>query len=240
MVPLHFLTPRFDLPVIPVNINCQGPPLTPLHARLGVRRGAAPRLRRGAGADRARRHRRHLALAGDARLGQDQRGLGPRVPRPLGAQRQARRCSPTATRRPTATPARAASRSAPSSPSPPRRAAAGELRFYAPIPIFSVGCTVATDGVNEIARSTAMPHVVDPVHRQPRSRGRRSARSAPALAEVICRAARRRRRAASSRSAARACSPIRRTHLRGRRRRARTAPSSTSTCASRRAASRRG
>jgi len=31
MVPLHFLTPGFELPVIPVNINCQGPPLTPLH-----------------------------------------------------------------------------------------------------------------------------------------------------------------------------------------------------------------
>ena len=31
MVPLHFLTPRYDLPIIPVNINCQGPPLTPLH-----------------------------------------------------------------------------------------------------------------------------------------------------------------------------------------------------------------
>lgn len=31
MVPLHFLTPRYDLPVIPININCQGPPLTPLH-----------------------------------------------------------------------------------------------------------------------------------------------------------------------------------------------------------------
>jgi 2,3-dihydroxyphenylpropionate 1,2-dioxygenase len=30
MVPLHFLTPAYDLPVIPVNINCQGPPLTPL------------------------------------------------------------------------------------------------------------------------------------------------------------------------------------------------------------------
>jgi len=29
-VPLHFMTPRYDLPVIPVNINCQGPPLTPL------------------------------------------------------------------------------------------------------------------------------------------------------------------------------------------------------------------
>jgi aromatic ring-opening dioxygenase catalytic subunit (LigB family) len=31
MVPLSFLTPEFDLPVIPANINCQGPPLTPLH-----------------------------------------------------------------------------------------------------------------------------------------------------------------------------------------------------------------
>jgi aromatic ring-opening dioxygenase LigB subunit len=29
-VPLNFLTPRYDLPVIPVNINCQGPPLIPL------------------------------------------------------------------------------------------------------------------------------------------------------------------------------------------------------------------
>jgi aromatic ring-opening dioxygenase catalytic subunit (LigB family) len=31
MVPLSFLTPRYNLPVIPVNINCQGPPLAPLH-----------------------------------------------------------------------------------------------------------------------------------------------------------------------------------------------------------------
>lgn len=30
MVPLHFLTPEYDLPIIPVNINCQGPPLPPL------------------------------------------------------------------------------------------------------------------------------------------------------------------------------------------------------------------
>lgn len=30
-VPLHFLTPQFDLPVIPANINCQGPPLAPLN-----------------------------------------------------------------------------------------------------------------------------------------------------------------------------------------------------------------
>ena len=31
MVPLHFLTPQFNYPIIPVNINCQGPPLAPLH-----------------------------------------------------------------------------------------------------------------------------------------------------------------------------------------------------------------
>ncbi len=29
-VPLNFLTPKYDLPIIPVNINCQGAPLTPL------------------------------------------------------------------------------------------------------------------------------------------------------------------------------------------------------------------
>ena len=31
MVPLHFLTPRYDIPVVPININCQGPPLIPLN-----------------------------------------------------------------------------------------------------------------------------------------------------------------------------------------------------------------
>lgn len=30
MVPLHHLTPAYDRPVIPVNINCQAPPLPPL------------------------------------------------------------------------------------------------------------------------------------------------------------------------------------------------------------------
>ena len=29
-VPLHFLTPDDDIPLIPANINCQGPPLAPL------------------------------------------------------------------------------------------------------------------------------------------------------------------------------------------------------------------
>jgi aromatic ring-opening dioxygenase catalytic subunit (LigB family) len=31
MVPLHHLDPHNELTIIPVNINCQGPPLTPLH-----------------------------------------------------------------------------------------------------------------------------------------------------------------------------------------------------------------
>jgi aromatic ring-opening dioxygenase catalytic subunit (LigB family) len=31
MIPLQLLTPDYDLPVVPVNINCQGPPLAPLH-----------------------------------------------------------------------------------------------------------------------------------------------------------------------------------------------------------------
>src|SRR3546814_763022 len=30
MVPLHLLTPKYATTIIPVNINCQGPPLTPL------------------------------------------------------------------------------------------------------------------------------------------------------------------------------------------------------------------
>ena len=47
MVPLHFPdTRRSTRKVIPVNINCQGPPLTPLHRAVGLRRSAAPRLRR--------------------------------------------------------------------------------------------------------------------------------------------------------------------------------------------------
>ena len=31
MVPLNFITPDYDLAIVPANINCQGPPLTPLH-----------------------------------------------------------------------------------------------------------------------------------------------------------------------------------------------------------------
>jgi 2,3-dihydroxyphenylpropionate 1,2-dioxygenase len=85
MVPLHFLTPRYDVPVIPVNINCQGPPLTPLTRAwaLGeaLRRPATP-CRSGSRSSRPAGSRTGPATT---RLGKDQRGLGPRVPAALVA-----------------------------------------------------------------------------------------------------------------------------------------------------------
>ena len=76
MVPLHFLTPSYDLPIIPVNINCQGPPLTPLHRAWALGEALRRAADRAAAAHRHDRHRRHLALAGDAGLGKDQREPG--------------------------------------------------------------------------------------------------------------------------------------------------------------------
>src|SRR5439155_910756 len=53
---------------------------------LGLRRGAAPRRGPRPAAARRDRHRRHLALARDARLRKDQRSLGSAAARSLGAQ----------------------------------------------------------------------------------------------------------------------------------------------------------
>ena len=144
MVPLHFLTPRYDLPVIPVNVNCQGPPLTPLERAYEFGRA----LRRACDAQperiALRRHRRHLALARDARLRHDQRSLGSRVPRRFLANDRAALVSYSDEEtlrdagqggfeiRTFLTVAGAT------------EGATGELLFYAPIPIFAVGCTVAT------------------------------------------------------------------------------------------------
>ena len=89
-VPLHFLTPDYDLDVIPININCQGPPLTPLHRawKFGQALRAACDAR--ARKDRAGRHRRRVSLAGNARFRKDQRGMGQGIPRPVRRQRQGR------------------------------------------------------------------------------------------------------------------------------------------------------
>jgi len=143
MVPLHFLTPRFDLPVIPVNINCQGPPLTPLKRAWAF--GAA--LRRACDAVPER-----IALVGTGGISHwpatpDSGKVNEAWDRDF-LDRWARNdraalldYSDAATYRDagqggfeirTFIAVAAAARGR------------GEIRHYAPIPIFSVGCTVAT------------------------------------------------------------------------------------------------
>ena len=81
MVPLHFLTPKYDLPIIPVNINCQGPPLTPLHRAWAFGEALRRGLRFGARKGCARRNRWRIALACHPGLGKNQRRVGPPIPR---------------------------------------------------------------------------------------------------------------------------------------------------------------
>jgi 2,3-dihydroxyphenylpropionate 1,2-dioxygenase len=143
MVPLHFLTPRFDLPVIPANINCQGPPLTPL-ARAWAFGGA---LRRAADAVPER-----IALVGTGGISHwpatpdsgkineawDREFLGRWVRNDRAAlldyddAQTYRDAGQGGFEIRTFIAVAAAARGQ------------GELRHYAPIPIFSVGCTVAT------------------------------------------------------------------------------------------------
>ena len=82
-----FFTPRYDLPIIPVNINCQGPPLTPFAPCVDIWPGPAQGLRSGARAHRAGGYRRNIPLAGHPGFRQDQRGLGPGIPGAVGRQR---------------------------------------------------------------------------------------------------------------------------------------------------------
>jgi aromatic ring-opening dioxygenase catalytic subunit (LigB family) len=144
MVPLHFLTPRYDLPVIPANINCQGPPLVPLHRAWTFGeslRTAADALGErialvGTGGishwpatpdsgkineawdrdflDRWCRNDRDQLLAYDDVSVYADAGQGGFEIRTFLAVSAA------------------------------ARGAAGTVRFYAPIPIFAVGCTIAT------------------------------------------------------------------------------------------------
>ena len=143
MVPLHFLTPEYDLPVIPVNINCQGPPLTPLHRawafgealrRAGDRRPSASPSSAPAA---SRTGRRRPTPARSTRLGT------------VNCWRAGRatttRCTARLQRRGTY---RDAGQGGFEIRTFIAMAAAargrGQLQHYTPIPIFSVGCTVAT------------------------------------------------------------------------------------------------
>jgi 2,3-dihydroxyphenylpropionate 1,2-dioxygenase len=147
MVPLHFLTPRYDLPVIPVNVNCQGPPLTPLKRAYEFGRA----LRRACDAQPER-----IALVGTGGISHwpatpDSGTINEAWDREFLARFLANdRAGLTSYSdeetlrdagqggfeiRTFLTVAGAT------------EGATGELLFYAPIPIFAVGCTVATMAV---------------------------------------------------------------------------------------------
>jgi aromatic ring-opening dioxygenase catalytic subunit (LigB family) len=146
MVPLHFLTPRFDLPVIPVNINCQGPPLTPLKRAWAF--GAA--LRRACDAVPER-----IALVGTGGISHwpatpDSGKINEAWDREF-LDRWARNDREALLDYTDAATYRDAGQGGFEIRTFIAVAAAargrGEIRHYAPIPIFSVGCTVATMNV---------------------------------------------------------------------------------------------
>jgi len=143
MVPLHFLTPRFDLPVIPVNINCQGPPLTPLKRAWAF--GAA--LRRACDTVPER-----IALVGTGGISHwpatpDSGKVNEAWDREF-LDRWTRNDRAALLDYSDAQTYRDAGQGGFEIRTLIAVAAAargrGELRHYAPIPIFSVGCTVAT------------------------------------------------------------------------------------------------
>ena len=143
MVPLHFLDPGNALTIIPANINCQGPPLTPLHRAWAF--GEA--LRRAADAVPER-----IAVIGTGGIshwpatpdsgmineawdrhfleqwaGQDRAGM-----LSYSDEQTYRDAGQGGFEIRTFIAAAAAARGR------------GTVQFYAPIPIFAVGCTVAT------------------------------------------------------------------------------------------------
>jgi 2,3-dihydroxyphenylpropionate 1,2-dioxygenase len=144
MVPLHFLTPRYDLPVIPVNVNCQGPPLTPLQRAYDFGRA----LRKACDEQPER-----IALIGTGGISHwpatpDSGVINEAWDRDFLAKFLANREGEL-----TAYTDEETLRDAGQggfeirtflSVAGATAGSTGELLFYAPIPIFAVGCTVAT------------------------------------------------------------------------------------------------
>lgn len=143
MVPLHFLTPRYDLPVIPVNINCQGPPLTPLHRAWAL--GAALRFAADAVPER-------LALVATGGISHwpatpDSGKINESWDREFLERWAANDKAALLSYTDVATYRDAGQGGFEIRTFIALAAAAkgfGTVRFYQPIPIFSVGCTVAT------------------------------------------------------------------------------------------------
>ena len=146
MVPLHFLTPRYDLPVIPVNINCQGPPLTPLTRAWAF--GAALR-------QACDRMPERIALVGTGGISHwpaspDSGKINEAFDRDF-VDRWCRNDKAALLSYSDAETYREAGQGGFEIRTFIAVAAAargaGEIRFYAPIPIFSVGCTVGVMAV---------------------------------------------------------------------------------------------
>lgn len=147
MVPLHFLTPRFDLAVVPVNINCQGPPLTPLSRAYEFGR----QLRRICDAQPER-----IALVGTGGISHwpatpDSGTINEAWDREFLERFLANRRDQLVAYSDEET-LRDAGQGGFEirtfiAVAGATEGATGELMFYAPIPIFAVGCTVATMAV---------------------------------------------------------------------------------------------
>jgi 2,3-dihydroxyphenylpropionate 1,2-dioxygenase len=143
MVPLSFLTPRYDLPVIPMNINCQGPPLAPLHRAWAL--GEA--LRRAADGVAER-----IALVGTGGISHwpatpDSGKINEAWDREFLQRWQENDKAAMLSHTDEATYRDAGQGGFEIRTFISVAAAArgrGELRYYRPIPIFAVGCTVAT------------------------------------------------------------------------------------------------
>jgi 2,3-dihydroxyphenylpropionate 1,2-dioxygenase len=152
MVPLHFLTPRYDLPVIPVNINCQGPPLTPLARAYEFGRA----LRSACDAQSER-----IALIGTGGISHWPATPDSGVINETWDREFLARFLANDRARLVAYSDEETLRDAGQGGFEIRtflavagatEGSAGELLFYAPIPIFAVGCTVATMNVESRAR----------------------------------------------------------------------------------------
>lgn len=143
MVPLNFLDPDNQLRVIPVNINCQGPPLTPLHRAWAL--GEA--IRRAADAQSER-----IAVIGTGGISHwpatpDSGKINEAWDRAFLARWAVQDKAAMLAYSDEATYAEAGQGGFEIRTFIAAAAAArglGEIRYYQPIPIYAVGCTIAT------------------------------------------------------------------------------------------------
>lgn len=143
MVPLHFLDPDNRLQIIPININCQGPPLTPLHRAWAL--GEAIR-------HAADKQSERIAVIGTGGISHwpatpDSGKINEAWDRAFLAQWAAQDKSGMLSYSDEATYAEAGQGGFEIRTFIAAAAAAGgagKVHYYQPIPIYAVGCTIAT------------------------------------------------------------------------------------------------